>query len=336
MINETNGKYREALTGYGIRRDPFGSALEPDKAFATLDSTRASEAIYNAVDEKVLLAVIAPAGAGKSTMLAGVLGNIFADCHVVCPPVIEADRLSIAGIQREIVETIEAKERERVPRDSSRRARGTAQTIGHASKPVLLALDEAHLLTYATLTAIKRLWNLPYLGRSPLLSIVLVGQTPLLSKLGEIWELGGRTETIRMSGLTVSEGASYIAHRLSVTGAKETLFTEEAKMAVSRLCPGRTPLALNGVCRRAVSVAYAMGHQQVTEEDVRNAAGVWDIKVQLLRDAQIDIKSIADRAGVSSATVRAHLSSGSGTSSANSARKIEEVIDSLLSAQGAR
>lgn len=324
--------YREALNNMGYQRDPFGSALAPERAFSTEDSNRAAEAIYRAADEKALISIVAPAGAGKSTMLAGALAGLAADTHIVCPPVLEAERLGIRQIQWDIVGTIQGDFPEKFPRDASRRARLTSRTLGQAAgKPVILAIDEAHLLNSATLSAIKRLWNLTWLGRSPLLSIVLVGQTPLLTKLGDVWELGGRTEIIRMTGLTVSEGASYIAHRLEPVA--KGLFDEEAMLKVARLCPIRTPLALNSVCRRAVQIAAAMGHKAVTVSDVESAAGVWDTRIQLLRDAQIDISELAKKAGVTRSKVRQHLASGKEDRESKTGQKIESALDQLLEAQ---
>jgi len=140
---------------------------------------------------------------------------------------------------------------------------------------VLLVIDEAQNLTEKTLEQIRLLSNLET-DRSKLLQIVLLGQPELESQLAreELRQLRQRIGVWwRLAPLSKLETEEYIAHRLRVAsgGKRADLFTAAALREVYRASDG-IPRLINGICDRALLVAYADGLNIVDAPEIRKAA----------------------------------------------------------------
>lgn len=127
------------------------------------------------------------------------------------------------------------------------------------SKHALVVIDEAHLLDGATLESLRMLTNLYHESRS-VLTLLLVGQPPLLSTLGRMPQLEGRLAAkCVLRPFTVDESAAYVRHRLEAAGARRPIFESEALHSVHALSGG-VPRLINRLCE----LALLLGSSQQT------------------------------------------------------------------------
>ncbi len=118
----------------------------------------------------------------------------------------------------------------------------------------VLVLDEAHLLNYEQLEAIRMLTNTAMDQDSPL-SCLLVGQPTLrrTMKLAVLAALEQRTALrYTMPGMTSAETASYIKHHLGLAGRSDQLFTDDAVTLIHTTSRG-FPRTVNNHCLHPAS-----------------------------------------------------------------------------------
>jgi general secretion pathway protein A len=134
-------------------------------------------------------------------------------------------------------------------------------------------LDEAQNLDREVLEQVRLLTNLET-PRDKLLQIILIGQPELVKHLGrpELRQLSQRiTARYHLTPLSRAETRAYIRHRLSVSGAREDIFTGAAMGQVYALSGG-IPRLVNVICDRALLGAYALDRRTVDAAGVRKAA----------------------------------------------------------------
>ncbi|MFI6058047.1 ExeA family protein [Streptomyces sp. NPDC051286] len=147
----------------------------------------------------------------------------------------------------------------------------TAEREERRRTPVLV-LDEAHLLDYEQLEAIRMLTNTAMDQDSPL-SCLLVGRPTLrrTMKLAVLAALEQRTALrYTMPGMAATETASYIKHHLVLAGRADQLFTEDAIALVHTTARG-FPRAVNNLCLQALVATFATGKSLVDEKAAQSA-----------------------------------------------------------------
>ena len=146
-----------------------------------------------------------------------------------------------------------------------------SQAAQRGERPVFV-IDEAHLLEdVGTLETIRLLLNLQLEG-SPLATVILIGQNPVLSTLGRTPRLEERLDiSALVEPLSRDETQAYLAHRLQAAGARHELFTDEATETMHQLSHG-VPRRLNRLGDLALLVGYANGAQVVDGELVHSVA----------------------------------------------------------------
>ena len=142
------------------------------------------------------------------------------------------------------------------------------------NRQVLLALDEAHLLTGEQLEAVRMLTNNDLDSRSPL-TILLIGQPTLRRRLrvGDMAALDQRVQLryhIPAPALTAAETSGYLRAHLSLAGRSDTLFSDDAVRAIHAQARG-LPRAINRLAITALLAAYATGKTIVDESSARTA-----------------------------------------------------------------
>ena len=118
-------------------------------------------------------------------------------------------------------------------------------------------INDAHVLHPTTLRALKRLRELSWRGRSPLLTVVLLGQT---DRAGAIPEVGLRTSTVTLAGLTAAEAETAVA---AATGQALSAGVA-AQLAAAP--PARTWLDLQRLLDDCLAEAIARGESAGTRE----------------------------------------------------------------------
>lgn len=146
-----------------------------------------------------------------------------------------------------------------------------AAAAERGERPVVV-VDEAHLLEDAgTLECVRLLQNLQREG-TPLLSLLLVGQSSLLSTLSRTPRLEERIDiTALVDPLSAEETHSYVQHRLGAAGATRELFTSAAIDTLHQLAHG-VVRRINRLGDLALLVGYAGGATVVDTPLVQSVA----------------------------------------------------------------
>ena len=178
---------------------PPGDDLWAGRHLETADCARAAALVEAAASHCALVSVVGPRGAGKTRALRSALRS--SGARVVEPKRLDRECVHIGDVVTAIVNDLSD---ERPYHSGERRTVQARRLLGSAAGPVVLFLDDAHELHGATVRALKRLRELAWRGRSPLLGIVLAGQR---DRTGAIPEVGLRTAVSSFGGLTAAEAS---------------------------------------------------------------------------------------------------------------------------------
>lgn len=141
------------------------------------------------------------------------------------------------------------------------------------SRRTLLIIDEAQNLSIEVLEQLRLLTNLETNQRK-LLQIILLSQPELLETLSKqsLRQLSQRiTARFHLDALNKKEVNDYIAHRLSVAGARGNFFSHSAMDLIYKLSNG-IPRVINLICDRCLLGAYAENRATVYPRIVKKAA----------------------------------------------------------------
>lgn len=137
-----------------------------------------------------------------------------------------------------------------------------------AGRHAVVVVDEAHLLAAREgFETLRLLLNFEIDGQ-PSLTLLIVGQTPLLPQLDRMPGLEQRFGVkCLLRPLTLEETISYISHRLTAAEAQGAIFDSAAMEAVYHLTHG-VPREINRLCDLALLIAYAEEQPQITAAQV--------------------------------------------------------------------
>jgi type II secretory pathway predicted ATPase ExeA len=131
------------------------------------------------------------------------------------------------------------------------------QQNSQLGRHAVLVVDEAHLLREPRiLRTLRLLLNLEY-ERRPALSLVLVGQTALLTLVDRLPELNERLGArCMLRRFRAEETMAYVQHRLAAAGATKTIFADAALEKIHEVTLG-VARQVNRLCDLALLVGYA-------------------------------------------------------------------------------
>jgi general secretion pathway protein A len=220
----------------------------------------------------VLLA--GPGGSGK-TMLVHLLREELAErftpfVHVVFPQMSSRDLLVYLAEQ---LGAPPADPPRHTVDESVRRIQFTLEHNASLDRHAVVAVDEAHLLEdCGTLETLRLLLNFESAGR-PTLTLLLVGETSLVSAAGRLPSLEVRVSVkTLLRAFSAEETAGYIRHRLRAAGATSEIFTPDAIAALHELGRGM-PRQINRLADLALLVGYADRLPRITAEQVEAVSG---------------------------------------------------------------
>ncbi len=142
-----------------------------------------------------------------------------------------------------------------------------------AGRQFVLIIDEAHLLSAASLENIRLLSNIET-QRHKLLQILLVGQYELSHKLNrpEMRQLRQRISINRfLSAMDADETVQYIEHRLKVVGACFSYCFEANCRGVLYKLTGGIPRLINQICDHALLICKAEGLEKINKRILKKA-----------------------------------------------------------------
>ncbi len=251
---------------FGFSEPPF--ALTPNPHFLFL-SSRHQEALGHllyAIDTRAgFIELSGEVGTGKTTIIRTLLNQLDPETHrtaLIFNPTLTPIGL-LQAINREL----------RLPAVGME-ARELLETLNdflleenRAGRAVILVIDEAQNLPIEVLEQIRLISNLET-EQAKLIQIVLVGQPELRTLLArdELRQLDQRiTVHYHLEPMKFADTRAYIRHRISVAAAgREPLtFASGAVRRIYRFSGG-VPRLINGVCDRALLLAYTREARLVT------------------------------------------------------------------------
>ena len=237
-------------TRFGLPPDPWsGLTLE------TIDAKRASELIRAAVAAQLMISLVGQRGSGKTRALRTALRDL--NVQLVEPLRLDRERLHLGDIEAAIVQELSD---ESPRRSGEARSHQVRRVLGEASRnrPVVLVLDDAHQMHRNTLRGLKRLRELSWLSQSPLLGIVLIGQS---DKAGDVPEVGLRSDSLQLAGLTHAEAGQALIQALN---RKRTVVEPEAVETLAASPWARNWLDLQCAVDACLAEAAARGEDTIT------------------------------------------------------------------------
>lgn len=285
---------RDARAHFRVPRDPFTDEMTQDADVYLSDDIRyVRAAMRQTAKHGGMLAVIGESGSGKSTLRHDLIDwiNINHEPITVIEPYVlglednevKGKSLKSMDISGAIINAIDPQAKPK--RSAEARARQMHTLLKNSAlsgRKHLLIIEEAHGLPIPTLKHLKRFYELQE-GFKKLLSIILIGQTELQTKLSEynpeVREVVQRCEVVNLKPLDFKV-EEYIKHKfLRVDIDYTALFDASAfNEIINRLRVATTrrgekqvrslcyPLAVNNLVSNALNLAARIGAPKVTGE----------------------------------------------------------------------
>jgi type II secretory pathway predicted ATPase ExeA len=278
---------------FSLFRDPFSEDInEAEDVFTSPDIRYVREYLWSTARHGGFVAVIGESGSGKTTLRRDLNDRIAredAPIIVIEPYVlgmedndVRGKTLKASAIADSIILTLAPQEKPRLSMEAkSRQLHRILKDSKRAGFHHCLIIEEAHGLPIATLKHLKRFFELED-GFKKLLSIVLIGQTELKTKLSErspeVREVVQRCEVVELPPLD-AQLDQYLAFKFQRVGKPlDEVFDKGAMDGIrSRLIfnkAGKTresvslmyPLMINNLVTAALNMAATLGLAKVSHE----------------------------------------------------------------------
>ena len=271
---------------FGLQEKAF--SLSADSRFFFPDVSRAaafSDLLTGIRRREGILTLTGPIGSGKTTLCRTVLESLDRktfSAFVPDPILTREDLLKSLLVDFGIVsvEEIRAGHLRGIGRtELSYPLREFLVSLQPLHAFAVLIIDEAQNLHNNLLEEIRILSELEHGAK--LLQLVLVGQPEFETKLAEpeMYQLQQRVSVrCGLAPLAAADVGSYVVHRLTIAGAHDALFVEDAIPLIAA-ASGGIPRVINLLCDRALTRAAADDAPRVSPKHVISAAG--DLKLPL-------------------------------------------------------
>jgi len=257
-------------THFGFAARPFGKTPDPSFLYESDQHREALARLEYAVDEKELALLVGAIGSGKTTLSRALIDRVGEQRPVV---LIINPRLSPMQLLRAIASGL-GMTPARLRNDLLDQLHAKLYELYQARREPVLIIDEAQLIpSKATFDEIRLLTNFQ-LDEQNLLSVVLIGQpeletrlereayAPLRQRIGMRYSLGP---------LSAQETIHYVEHRIAIAGGASNPFTAEAVAALHTLTGG-VPRLINTVATTALLDAFGEDSQTIDAARVTAAA----------------------------------------------------------------
>jgi general secretion pathway protein A len=262
---------------FALREEPFG--VSPDQRFfmETEQHREALATLYYAIRQRRGFALLlGRAGLGKTSVLVQLVRRLEGETETAWLPHPYFDRTNVL---ESILLSLGLTATGSLAQDHRLFYKFLIDTR-QAGKTCVVIFDEAQDLSLDTLETIRMLSNFET-PTEKLVQIVLAGQPRLASTLAkpECEQIRQRLNVIaRLRPLTGREVHDYVGHRLRAAGAfspealaagaSSGLFSPDALDAVAAASDG-VPRNVNTICFNSLTLAYAVGKNQVGRGEVK-------------------------------------------------------------------
>ena len=255
---------------YGLESEPFQINPDPRFYYASKQHRRAKAYLeYGVMRNEGFIVITGEVGAGKTTVVRGLLDSLDADkvvaANLVTTQLDAEDTLRMVGAAFGV--------RVKDVSKSDLLMALEAFLVNHTSqgKRCLLIVDEAQNLSHRAVEELRMLSNFQY-GQQALLQTFLIGQPEFRAILQSpgMQQLRQRvTATCHIGPLDLAETQGYIEHRLKCAGAKpeRPSFDAAAFEAIFK-GTGGIPRRINLVCDRLLLAGYLAGKDGFGGDDV--------------------------------------------------------------------
>jgi general secretion pathway protein A len=258
---------------FGFKENPFSLTPDPNYLYLSHNHKEAFDHLLYGINErKGFIVITGGIGTGKTTLCRALLGTL--DSSTKTALIFNA-YISDMELLRTINQEFGVGED--VPGQSKKDYIDSLnqfllETFSRGGNAVLL-IDEAQNLSHTVLEQIRMLSNLET-EKEKLVQIVLVGQSELRELLSSpsLKQLDERI-VVRydLKPLDKKDVQGYVEHRLVVAGGKGNVrFTKGAVEAICAYSQGN-PRRINGVCDRALLIAYSKDEFTVSKKTVQKA-----------------------------------------------------------------
>jgi type II secretory pathway predicted ATPase ExeA len=255
---------------YGFTRTPFGRALAPQMLHRSAGHGEATARITWCIAERALGVITGEVGSGKTVATRAATAALDTSRHTVI--YLGNPAIGARGIYAAIVTALGGTPRFHKASLIPQATDALAVEEHERGKRVVVAVDEAHLLTPDQLEELRLLTNADMDSHSAF-ACLLIGQPTLRRriKLGTFAALDQRIALrFAMPPMTPVETTGYIAHHLKLAGRSDTLFSDDATTLIHQVSRG-LPRAVNNLALQALVAAYADKKNIVDESSARAA-----------------------------------------------------------------
>ena len=266
---ETDPSYLEF---FGLTRPPFAQLSEPSEIFLTEQYSLLMDHLVAATEQSDCLVVICGAdGSGKTTLLNRHITSLGEDVSFVA---IDETCNGEKKFYCTILKQLGFGEIAGTPGELRRISKEFLVNRGMADDPVLMLIDNAHLINPNVLEQLRRI-SATKVNDRRVLSVVLAGN----SDLARIMDSPAMSQIkfhsqvrFNIRVYTEEETANYVSHRLKLAGSNDDVsFSDDAAALIYRYTGG-TPSLINTLCNAVLTESYALDSHVITEDLVRRVA----------------------------------------------------------------
>jgi type II secretory pathway predicted ATPase ExeA len=255
---------------FGFQTKPFGKTPDPTFLFESPQHKEALARLEYAVEEKDLALLVGDIGSGK-TMLSRALMDRLGDSRPVV--LLINPRLTPAQLLRSIAAGLGLVP-SRFRNELLDQIHGKLFELYEAKREPVLIIDEAQLIpSKATFDEIRLLTNFQ-LDEQNLLSVLLIGQPELETRLDRSHYAPLRQRIglrYRLGPLSLAETVAYIEHRIRVAGGAHNPFARAAMERIHAVSGG-IPRLINTLATTALLDAFGDDAESVDATRVASAA----------------------------------------------------------------
>ena len=263
------------LDYWGLKSPPFENVPDSNIFFGSPQHEEALFRLLFAVRQRKSVAMLTgEVGCGKTTVSRAFIHRISTenfDVGTITNPALEPMDL-IQAILMDLGESAESDSKSiLLSRLKKRLLRNTEKGL-----ITVLIIDEAHVINNpSTFEEIRMLLNMQTEDRI-LITLILIGQPPLLEKIAVHQPLNERIGIkYHLASLDFLNTERYLKFRLKMAGASRGIFTKESVEKLFEFSNG-IPLRINNICDRSLLIGF-MGNSRVINASIVEEA-VEDIK----------------------------------------------------------